>query len=88
MNDDSIVNAWNEWDPLKRVIVGTVENACVPAPEPGWEFKDLDGDFSTLYGPMPEDMKARATEEVEKFVSILESRGICEDYFPTQIKSY
>ena len=23
----TIVNSWNEWDPLKHVIVGTVENS-------------------------------------------------------------
>jgi glycine amidinotransferase len=26
----TIVNSWNEWDPLKHVIVGTVENSNVP----------------------------------------------------------
>ena len=31
-----IVNCWNEWDPLKRVIVGRPEGTCIPAPNPGW----------------------------------------------------
>ena len=29
-----IVNSWNEWDPLKRVIVGKPEGTNIPAPEP------------------------------------------------------
>ena len=33
----TIVNSWNEWDPLKHVIVGTVENSNVPPMEPALE---------------------------------------------------
>jgi hypothetical protein len=29
-----VVNSWNEWDPLKRVIVGRPEGTNIPAPEP------------------------------------------------------
>ena len=29
-----IVNAWNEWDPLKHVIVGRADGTVVQAPEP------------------------------------------------------
>ena len=29
-----IVNAWNEWDPLKHVIVGRADGGMIPAPEP------------------------------------------------------
>ena len=29
-----IVNSWNEWDPLKHVIVGKADGTCIPAPEP------------------------------------------------------
>ena len=32
-----IVNSWNEWDPLKHVIVGAVENANIPPMEPALE---------------------------------------------------
>ena len=31
-----IVNSWNEWDPLKRVIMGRPEGTNIPAPEPAW----------------------------------------------------
>jgi hypothetical protein len=30
-----IVNAWNEWDPLKRVILGRPEGTHIAGPEPG-----------------------------------------------------
>ena len=33
----TIVNSWNEWDPLKHVIVGAVENANIPPMEPALE---------------------------------------------------
>ena len=29
-----IVNSWNEWDPLKHVIVGKADNCCIPPAEP------------------------------------------------------
>ena len=32
--DKVIVNSWNEWDPLKHVIVGKADGCCIPAPEP------------------------------------------------------
>ena len=33
------VNSWNEWDPLKHVIVGTVEQSNIPPMEPALELK-------------------------------------------------
>ena len=31
MNDNNtIVNSWNEWDPLKHVIVGKADGTCIP----------------------------------------------------------
>ena len=35
----TIVNSWNEWDPLKHVIVGAVENANIPPMEPALNQK-------------------------------------------------
>ena len=34
-----IVNSWNEWDPLKHVIVGRADGTCIPAPEPALDAK-------------------------------------------------
>ena len=33
----TIVNSWNEWDPLKHVIVGRADGTMVQAPEPAIE---------------------------------------------------
>ena len=34
-----IVNSWNEWDPLKHVIVGRADGCCIPAQEPALDAK-------------------------------------------------
>jgi len=26
----TIVNSWNEWDPLKHVILGRADGCCIP----------------------------------------------------------
>ena len=40
MSDNKIiVNSWNEWDPLKHVIVGKADGTCIPAPEPALDAK-------------------------------------------------
>ena len=40
MNKNNIiVNSWNEWDPLKHVIVGRADGTCIPAPEPALDAK-------------------------------------------------
>ena len=43
IKEKKIVNSWNEWDPLKHVIVGRADGCCIPAPEPA------------LYSKLPED---------------------------------
>ena len=35
----TIVNSWNEWDPLKHVIIGKADGTCIPAPEPALDAK-------------------------------------------------
>jgi glycine amidinotransferase len=70
----TVVNAWNEWDPLKHVIVGRVDGTMVPAPEPGM-VRDLpDTEFPAgKWGPLPEE------QQIEAFASMLEDRGIRVD---------
>ena len=47
-----IVNSWNEWDPLKHVIVGRADGTCIPAPEPALDAKvPEDSDMRGTYGP-------------------------------------
>ena len=34
MTNNTVVNSWNEWDPLKHVIVGRADGCCIPPVEP------------------------------------------------------
>lgn len=75
-----IVNAWNEWDPLKRVILGRPEGSHVAAPEPGIHSHQPDGGYPIgTYGPYPQEMVDEANEQMDGFVKILRSRGITVD---------
>ena len=48
----TIVNSWNEWDPLKHVILGKADGCCIPAPEPALDAKvPEDSDMKGKYGP-------------------------------------
>ena len=48
----TIVNSWNEWDPLKHVIVGSADGTCIPAPEPALDAKvPEDSDMRGQFGP-------------------------------------
>ena len=76
----TIVNSWNEWDTLKHVIVGTVENSNVPPMEPALEPKlSKDSGMVGSHGPRPEEAINKANIQLNNFVSILESLGIKVD---------
>ncbi|MFF2954060.1 serine/threonine protein kinase [Kitasatospora sp. NPDC057965] len=74
------INAWNEWDPLKQVIVGRADGTMVQAPEPAI-FRDWpdEGYPRGTYGLLPEELTAAANEQLDNFVGILEGRGIRVD---------
>ena len=75
-----IVNAWNEWDPLKRLILGRPEGSHVAAPEPAAYSHQPDGGYPlSTYGPYPQEMVDEANEQMDNFVKILENRGITVD---------
>ena len=35
----TVVNSWNEWDPLKHVILGRADGCCIPPSEPATDPK-------------------------------------------------
>jgi glycine amidinotransferase len=75
-----MVNSWNEWDPLKRVILGRPEATNIPAPEPAWWYDLPEGGFPLgSWGPFPQEMVDKANEQMDYFVKQLESRGIIVD---------
>ena len=56
------VNSWNEFDPLKHVIVGRADHTCIPPTEPATEAKvPEDSDMRGMWGcllytsPSPRD---------------------------------
>jgi glycine amidinotransferase len=76
----TIVNSWNEWDPLKHVIVGRTNSTMVQAPEPAIERDWPKYGFPLgTYGPLPAEMEEKANEQMEDFVKILEDKGIRVD---------
>jgi glycine amidinotransferase len=76
----TIVNSWNEWDPLKHVIVGYTDGTMIAAPEPGsvFEFPDV-GIKPGDWGPLPEDLVEKANGQMDAFVNLMEKRGIRVD---------
>jgi glycine amidinotransferase len=75
-----IVNSWNEWDPLKRIIVGRPEGTQVPGPEPGDYSNQPSLGFPLgKYGMFPQELVDAANEQMDNFVNILEGRGIVVD---------
>lgn len=76
----TVVNSWNEWDPLKHVIVGRATGTMVQAPEIAVQREWTEQGFSLgSYGPYPEEMTTKAEEQMDNFAKILESRGIRVD---------
>ena len=81
----TIVNSWNEWDPLKHIIVGRADGTMVQAPEPAVQLDYPDHGYPLgKYGLYPKEMEQKANEQLDNFAKILESRGVTVDR-PTPI---
>jgi glycine amidinotransferase len=76
----TVVSSWNEWDPLKHIILGRADGTMIQAPEIAVQ-RDWPEDGFPLgtYGPYPEEMQEKANEQLDNFAKILESRGIRVD---------
>ncbi|MGK5637877.1 glycine amidinotransferase [Streptomyces sp. URMC 126] len=77
MNDSTpLVNSWNEWDPLREIIVGVADHACFEPSEPGYRpaLRDSDAPFPT--GPKPAEMVDRANEQLDGLVRVLQAQGV------------
>ena len=76
----TVVNAWNEWDPLKHVIVGRPDGGMIAAPEPGATYGfPAAGVALGEWGPLPEDLTRQAIDQMDAFADMLEKRGIQVD---------
>lgn len=75
-----IVNSWNEWDTLERVIVGRPEGTNHPSPEPMWNYHRPEaGHPLPNHGPFPDEMKKEANEQMDYFIDQLEGEGATVD---------
>ena len=78
--DPTKINCWNEWDPLRHVIVGRADGTMVQAPEPAvvrdWSE---DGFPRGSYGRLPDDMVDAANAQLDAFAQLLQNRGIHVD---------
>ena len=84
-NKKVIVNSWNEWDPLKHVIVGKADGTCIPAPEPALDAKvPEDSDMRGQFGPRTKDTVDKANQLLDDFANMLVKRGVKVDR-PTPI---
>ncbi len=81
----TVVSSWNEWDPLKHVIVGRADGTMVQAPEIAVQRDWPENGFPMgTFGRFPKEMEDMANEQMDNFVKILESRGVRVDR-PTPI---
>jgi len=73
----SIVNSWNEWDPLEEIIVGIPDLACIPADEPAFRAK-MDKATVNQYIPglKTKESIEKATRQLDNFVNILKNHQV------------
>ena len=74
-NKKIIVNSWNEWDPLKHVIVGKSRWLLYTSSEPALDAKVPEDSDEGQYGPRLKDTVDKANQLLDDFVNILEKRG-------------
>ena len=73
------MNVYNEWDPLKKVIVGIADNAKLPTIDKSVRvvnYADTENVESETIGRYPQQVIDEANEDLEIFVSYLKSGGI------------
>ncbi len=79
------VSSWNEWDPLRHVILGVADGACFPVSEPAIAYDPPDDPaYAGKRGRLPQELVDRANEELDNVATILRRRGVRVDR-PTPI---
>ena len=77
---ETVVNSWNEWNPLKHIIVGRADGTMVQAPEPATQRNWPEDGFPLgTYGPLPEEMAEKANLQLDNLARVLEQRGVKVD---------
>lgn len=76
----AVVSSWNDFDPLKHVIVGRADHTCIPPNEPCSEAKvPEDSDMRGMWGPRPLETVEKANAQLDQLASILEQQGVRVD---------
>jgi len=79
------VCSWNEWDPLRHVIVGVATDSHIPPPEPALDAKvPENSSMRGQCGRRPQETIDRGNELLDRFAEQLRKRGIRVDR-PTPI---
>ena len=74
------INSWNEWDPLKHVIVGRADGAVVQAPEIAVQRDWPEHGFPLgSSGPIPQHMVDAANYQLDNLANVLRKRGVRVD---------
>ena len=71
--------ATNEWDPLKKVIVGTATGARIPEMDKSLRcvnYADVQDVSNIKTGPYPQIVVDEANEDLETFVNFLQGEGV------------
>ena len=75
-----IVNSWNDFDPLKHVIVGRADHSCIPPEEPATSEKvPIDSTMRGMWGPRPLETVEKANIQLDNLVKVLTDRGVKVD---------
>ncbi|MCH9674422.1 MAG: serine/threonine protein kinase, partial [Gammaproteobacteria bacterium] len=78
--EPTVVNSWNDFDPLKHVILGRADHTCIPPSEPATEAKiPEDSDMRGMWGPRPLETVEKANEQLDAFAKLLTERGVRVD---------
>jgi len=87
--------AKNEWDPLKKVIVGTATGACVPPMDKSLRcvnYADVSDVSNIQSGPYPDQVIQEANQDLETFATFLKGEGVevlrPSDTFTTEYYDY
>lgn len=87
--------ATNEWDPLKKVIVGTATGARIPEMDKSLRcvnYADVQDISTVKTGPYPQVVVDEANEDLETFVNFLQGEGVDvvrpENRFETEYYDY
>ena len=75
-----IVNSWNDFDPLKHVIVGRADNSVIPPEEPASSEKvPVDSEMRGMWGPRPTETVEKANAQLDNLAKVLEDHGVKVD---------